>query len=245
MPHNFERHAACNIVVVELGEPGPLPKDDSMSNTSVPPASSPLAPYKILVAVDQDQTSDWALLEGLRLCAHGRDCEMHLVHAIGDASYAVADDAMREADVRLRSATDSIRERVERIWHEAGEHQIIGHVVPGRASDMILQTAIDIGADLVIVGTHRHAHTGSVLMLGSVAKQVLRRAHCPVLVAVPKDYTGVTPSERVSPPCADCVAAREQTSNETYWCERHSREHVKPHVYEPRAAGRTSVMLTY
>jgi hypothetical protein len=43
----------------------------------------------------------------------------------------------------------------------------------------------------------------------------------------------------------DCLAVRAETRNATYWCERHSEGHPKPHVYEPRPDGRSSVMPTY
>ena len=207
-------------------------------------SSLPAAPYKILIAFSLDETGDWSLLEGLRLSAGRSDCEVHLVHAIANAGHSAADDSMRAAEARFDSASGLIRTRVERIWSEAGERQVIGHIGPGSAVDTILQTATDIDADLLIVGTHRRAGVEK-LVLGSVAERVLRGARCPVLVALPKDYVGASASPRIVPPCPECLAVRQHTSNETYWCKRHSEEHVKPHVYEPRHEGRTSVMPTY
>jgi nucleotide-binding universal stress UspA family protein len=51
----------------------------------------------------------------------------------------------------------------------------------------ILELAAEIDADLLVVGTDRHTLLRKFI-LGSVAESVLREAHCPVLVAMPKDY---------------------------------------------------------
>jgi hypothetical protein len=68
-----------------------------------------------------------------------------------------------------------------------------------------------------------------------------------VLIALPKDYTGKAVSDSIQPPCPDCVQIRQSTSGAQYWCERHSRAYLKPHVYEPSDAQRrpSSVMPTH
>ena len=45
----------------------------------------------------------------------------------------------------------------------------------------ILKQAVSQKADMIIIGTHGKKTQGKIL-LGSVAEQVLRAAHCPVLV---------------------------------------------------------------
>lgn len=50
----------------------------------------------------------------------------------------------------------------------------------GDAAAEILQVADEVGADLIVLGTHGRTGLGRVLM-GSVAEAVLRRARCPVL----------------------------------------------------------------
>jgi nucleotide-binding universal stress UspA family protein len=46
--------------------------------------------------------------------------------------------------------------------------------------DGILETARDLGCDLIVIGTHGRRGV-SRMLLGSVAEHVLRRADCPVL----------------------------------------------------------------
>jgi nucleotide-binding universal stress UspA family protein len=50
----------------------------------------------------------------------------------------------------------------------------------GYAASVILQTAREIGADLIVMGTHGRTGLRRLLM-GSVAEKVVRKASCPVL----------------------------------------------------------------
>jgi nucleotide-binding universal stress UspA family protein len=50
----------------------------------------------------------------------------------------------------------------------------------GAPAAEIVQAARQLGADLVVMGIHGRSGLGR-LLLGSVAEEVLRRAHCPVL----------------------------------------------------------------
>ncbi len=50
----------------------------------------------------------------------------------------------------------------------------------GRAATEIVQRARDIGADLIVIGTHGRRGLAHV-MLGSVAERVVQHAACPVL----------------------------------------------------------------
>lgn len=54
------------------------------------------------------------------------------------------------------------------------------HAVAGDVSEQVLAMAREIGADLIVMGTHGKTAV-SWLISGSVATAVLRRAHCPVL----------------------------------------------------------------
>lgn len=208
-----------------------------MSNSDSPSASRP---YVVLAAVAIDATADWALFESARL-ARGPGAELHVVHVVGQSA-APNSAGINELDETLAKAPAALQKRIERVWESSDPQQVIAHVRPGvNAADTILQAATDIGADIVVVGTHRRKGLEK-LVLGSVAERVLREAHCPVLVAMPKDYSGQTKSASIEPPCPDCISARQATQNKTYWCERHSRGYLQPHVYEPSDRGKGSVM---
>jgi nucleotide-binding universal stress UspA family protein len=57
----------------------------------------------------------------------------------------------------------------------------------GRAAQGIADAAIDVGADLIVIGTH--GRTGIAhMLLGSVAEQVVRTAPCSVLTIRPDAF---------------------------------------------------------
>jgi nucleotide-binding universal stress UspA family protein len=60
--------------------------------------------------------------------------------------------------------------------HVPVEHRL----VDGEPSPEILKLAEEIGCDLIVMGSHGRRGLGR-LVLGSVAEQVLRHAHCPVV----------------------------------------------------------------
>jgi nucleotide-binding universal stress UspA family protein len=59
--------------------------------------------------------------------------------------------------------------------------EVTTRIVRGAAALDILDEALAVGADLIILGSHRHGALHH-LLLGSVNGVVLRRAPCPVLV---------------------------------------------------------------
>ena len=203
-----------------------------MTTQSTAPASSP---YKILVAVAFDPSDHAAMSEGMRLAVRSPGSELHVVHAVTET---------QDAPDAIDRASEWLRTRIEQAWEQTGEIKVVAHIRSGDAAEVILQAAIDVDADVVIVGSRRNKGLRK-LMLGSVAEKVLHQAHCPTLVAVPKDYSGTTASPRIEPPCEDCLSARKQTGNAKFWCERHSKPYLQPHIYVPRDATRSSLMPTY
>jgi hypothetical protein len=52
-------------------------------------------------------------------------------------------------------------------------------------------------------------------------------------VAMLKDHARVAQEGLIEPPCSDCLEMRRQTNDDVRWCDRHSRPHMRAHVYEP------------
>ncbi len=200
--------------------------------------------YKILVAMSFDETADAALQEAMHLADRTPVTELHVVHVIGDSPGLAYEDAVSVTERRLILAREVLRQRLESAWREHKPVEVIAHVRPGDPADVIMQAAVDIDADLVIVGSHRRAGLRK-LVLGSVAERVLHGSHCAVLIAFPKDYSGTTASPRIDPPCPDCLSTRKNSSNATFWCERHTRPHLEPHIYAPRTEARSSIPRIY
>ena len=64
------------------------------------------------------------------------------------------------------------------------------HVRIGKPAEEILDQARDLGADLIVIGSHGY-HGLDRLVLGSVSERVVREALCPVIVARAKGYPHV------------------------------------------------------
>jgi nucleotide-binding universal stress UspA family protein len=156
--------------------------------------------------------------------------ELHLVHVVEDlpspASLVPPPLGLGISSTELLAGA---RKRVEALAAEA-RGQFAGrlstHVAAGSAWKQILQVAVDVQADLLVVGTHGRGGVKRML-LGSVAETVVRKASCPVLVVREKDYHAFVPPE-IEPACSDCVAVQQRTGGAQLWCERHAQRH--PHA---------------
>lgn len=151
--------------------------------------------YRIIVATDLGESSAHAVRHALTILARIPGSELHLLHVVVDrrARQHVAEDErlLEEALVRLRATSGTIvaeasadGERIERPAH--------CHVrLAASAARAIEQLAFDIGADLVVVGTHGRRGLER-LVLGSVAEDLLRSGRVAVLVARPNVFEGMT-----------------------------------------------------
>ena len=202
------------------------------------------SPYVILVALSTDETGDLALYEAARIAASRPNSELHVVHVVEENGTAESDDEFVTLEHRLERAPTAIEGVVNR-FQRSLPARVTAHVRAGEVWRSILQAAVDLNADLIVVGSHRRTRLEKMIV-GSNAERVLRNAHCPVLVAVLKNYEGATKSQSIEPPCAECLVVRQETHGATFWCDRHRRAYTQPHVYSP-SSGRSvvSVMPTH
>ncbi len=118
-----------------------------------------------------------------------------------------------------------------------------GHLAAGEPWREVTQLALNLSADLLIVGSS--GKTGLArFALGSVAEKVVRHANCPVLVARPKNMSGEAVPE-IEAPCPDCALVQKDTERATLWCDRHAMHHARGRLhYEfPPTFGVGSIFL--
>ena len=113
--------------------------------------------------------------------------DVHLLHVVeipvfaygyGGAAGPIVPPSFNMAEIRAR-AMDSLHDVVDGIANRPGKLE--PHVVEGiSVADVIQDTAKQLGADLIVMGTHGRTGLAHVF-LGSVAERTLRSAPCPVL----------------------------------------------------------------
>lgn len=133
-------------------------------------------PPTILVATDFSDGSEEALAQAIDL-GKRLGAALEILHVIELGVEDPFGGSILGTD--HQTAVDRLLDRlVKRV--EAAGLVCAGKLVDGNAAAEITARARQIGARLIVVGTHGRTGLAHVLM-GSVAERVVRRAACPVL----------------------------------------------------------------
>jgi nucleotide-binding universal stress UspA family protein len=190
---------------------------------------------KIVVGYDgSEELGDQVLADAIDLARRERQAEVHVVRVIEPIIDAALAPAM---PIDPKSDLEHLRKHLEElVRNEIGSKgelrigAVVAHIAVGSPSYEIVDLAAQIGADVIVVGTHARRGLRRAL-LGSVAEHVVRLAGCPVLVTRPKTHAEPRKVPAVEPLCPDCAQIRADTNGQQLWCERHSEHHPRAHVY--------------
>jgi len=136
----------------------------------------------LLLAIDFSESSS-AVIDVAVEFAKRFSAAIHIVHAFDLPIPLVTpyEVAIPEAylDQTRKAAAQKLAAVVKQI--AAQDVTVESHLTEAPAAPAIARTAEEVGADLVVMGTH--GHTGiKHLVLGSVAERTMRLAPCSVLV---------------------------------------------------------------
>ncbi len=111
--------------------------------------------------------------------AKNNNTSLHMVHVIEPLSFAYGGDIPMD----FSGIQDEIQKQAESQMAAFASEYNIGsegqHIIVGRAENEIHSLAKELGAELIVVGSHgRH---GIALLLGSTANGILHGAKCDVL----------------------------------------------------------------
>lgn len=144
-----------------------------------------MLPKNILVPTDLSAGADHALDYACEL-ARTLGAKVHLLNVVGIPVTGVPELGLALTSTMVDSMIADNQVALEKL---AAQRSCAGEVVlrTGDARDLILQTAEELGVDLIVMGTHgRRGFTRA--LLGSVTESVVRSATCPVLtVRRPQD----------------------------------------------------------
>ncbi len=161
-------HAACPVVVVRYGEPGPGPRTGP-----------------VVVGIGADERGQLADVDAVRFAlaaAAARDTAMTAVHTVTDVSATDLWGLLRsEGDQEM--ILSQARERVEKLLSppRADHPGVPVEVLVGAARPAAVLVELSGSAQLVVVGCRgRGGFAG--LLLGSVSQALLHHAGCPLAI---------------------------------------------------------------
>lgn len=137
-------------------------------------------PTTILVPTDFSDHSAYALDYAVELAAR-LGAKIHVLSAIGIPALGVPELGVAITSSVMDALVKDNQAGLDAIVasHPGAPIEIVMRT--GDARDVIVNTAVEVGADLIVMGTHGRRGLRRAL-LGSVAESVLRHAPCPVLL---------------------------------------------------------------
>lgn len=139
---------------------------------------------KILVVVDSSQPEHPQLQRAMQLAQHGKS-ELHLIDIIKDVSFTVrllSRDYAHIHDLLLKEKREQLQKLID---HCRGHSvQAEGEVLEGVSSQVTLEVAHRMGADLIVRATKGKASRQSG-HLGTSSQKLIQRPPCPIWLAAP------------------------------------------------------------
>ena len=133
---------------------------------------------KILVAVDLSEDSA-LVVQRARAISENNGASLHLIHVIEPLSFAYGGDIPMDFSGIQDEIHQQASQQLQRFAEGNSIEESHRHIILGRPEVEIHATAEELGADLIVVGSH--GRYGLALLLGSTANGVLHGASCDVL----------------------------------------------------------------
>ena len=132
----------------------------------------------VLVAIDLSEDSTHVLQRGQAI-ARNHGAQLHLIHVIEPLSFAYGGDIPMDFSGIQDELQQQANAQLERHAQNHGIDAQHRHLALGRPETEIHARAEELGADLIVVGSH--GRSGFALLMGSTANGVLHGAKCDVL----------------------------------------------------------------
>jgi nucleotide-binding universal stress UspA family protein len=158
------------------------------------------APPKIrtvLIALDYEPSAQSVAETGYTL-ANGIGAEVVLMHVIADHVYYTMPEyspvmgftGFSSSDIMEKIGVEELRiastDYLNITRHHLGDDSIQTLVVEGDTTEGILKSARELGAGLIVMGSHSRRGIDKVLM-GNIAEDVLKKSSIPVLIIPTKE----------------------------------------------------------
>ncbi len=170
---------------------------------SLPMTPTPTSKLRIVVGVSSSEGADHGLCEAMRLAQQVRDSELHVTHVIKSDGKLHDKHKLAHLSDDLRACIDDLRNHVTRVCAPAHEtaaftQATVFHVRIGDPASALIQVAVDVDADMIVVGT-REREAADKPTLGPVVEALTRDAPLTVVVVHPKDLSGRQKTPHMDP----------------------------------------------
>lgn len=147
---------------------------------------------KILIALDYNPTAERIAQTGYEM-AKSMNAEVTLLHVIADYTYYSSldyspimgfDQFSNLGTVQMDSVIElqnAAHEYLEKTKTYLGDPSIKTLIKDGDSGDAIIEAANNLGADIIVLGSHSRRGLDKILM-GSVAEKVLRHSKIPLFI---------------------------------------------------------------
>ena len=141
---------------------------------------------KVLIALDYDETAQKVAEAGFSL-AKAMNADSVLLHVISENPvYYSSYMYMRELRVDiLNDLKKSTQDFLDKTKKHLGEESIQTVLKEGEIADSILETATELNADIIVMGSHSRKWLESIIM-GSETEDVLKKTVIPLFIVPTK-----------------------------------------------------------
>lgn len=171
-----------------------------------------MRPIRVILHPTDFSAHSEGALELARSIARNHGARLVILHT---APYEMTPDGMPAPAANPAEYVDALNELRDRVVGTSPGFPVETCLREGSPAEEILRAADDLGADLIVMGSH--GRTGLMrLLVGSVAEAVMRRAGCPVLLSKSPadtspdaDTVRAEPAHGVESPAPDRVIVAE------------------------------------
>jgi nucleotide-binding universal stress UspA family protein len=185
-------------------------------------STRPTTPIRVLAAIDFSDTSSLVVQHAVEAARQVSASEIHFLHVRTARAH---EDEIEGVRAELEEWLAARLQGADGVPHTI---KVVAHVATGNPAEVIVETAGDLIATALVVGTHGRKGLQRMVM-GSVAEAVVRNAGCSVHVVRPQMHDQAVP--HIEPPCRRCVETRAKSGGQELWCEQHAEKHGRRHTY--------------
>ena len=151
----------------------------------------------VIIALDYEPSAQLVAETGY-IIASGLGADVVLLHVVADNVYYTTPEyspimgftGFSSTDVISHVGTEELKiastDYLNISKHHLGDDTIRTMVVEGETSEAILKTATNLGAGMIVMGSHSRRGLDKLLM-GNIAEEVLRQTHIPLVIIPTKE----------------------------------------------------------